>query len=321
MSFGRAASDVRDQLPVRTPRRAAAEIRITVGALKGGQLPFGCPRARSDGVEVPVLGPIGIGAPLGHEGNRIAVGGPGGQQVVVIAGRERLTTAGTEIQHLEMLAAVIEIALLVLLELEPIEHDGTRALGRRARTGVRRNAIGVGILHHQRQPLPVRSPCVILDAAGKSGHPLGLTAAAIQQPELLGVVRIVPVGEEREPPAVRAPLGSVLRFGRRGQPDRTGPIPARHPDVALSPVAQGIDGGDGVADPGAVGRDRWIGDSANARHVIESEGTSGGRLGSRCGHGDAERYQRDQGSGQASARRPGRAHCATARPVGSPASL
>jgi hypothetical protein len=102
-----------------------------------------------------------------------------------------------------MIPAGIEISALILLELETVDHDG--AMGAFGCVGAYRRRVGVGVAADESQPFAVRRPGVVRHTARKLGDPLCLAAGTIEQPDLVNLVGIVSVGEERQVPAVGTP--------------------------------------------------------------------------------------------------------------------
>jgi len=98
----------------------------------------------------------------------------------------------------EVPALFAEVALLVLLELEPVDHDRGWGLG----------LGGVGVRGDQRDPLAVGCPRIVVHVAWECGGLAPLAAQAIEQPQL-GVL-VVATGEEGEPPSVGAPARRVF---------------------------------------------------------------------------------------------------------------
>ena len=107
-----------------------------------------------------------------------------------------------------MLAPAVEIPRLVFLELEPIDHD--RLGGPLQGIALDRRSQDPGPSTIRARRFAVRRPGVIRDAARQIGDPLGLATGAIEQPELIGFVGIVPAGEKGEIVPVRAPSRRVL---------------------------------------------------------------------------------------------------------------
>ena len=114
---------------------------------------------------------------------------------------------------------------------------------------------GSGSLTISASRLPSGDQAYSKTPPGQVGDPLGLSSAAIEQPDLIHLARIVPVGKKCQVPAVGAPAGRVLAGLAGGQPNASAALPAHHPDVAVVLVLGGIGHGHGVGHPGTVGRD------------------------------------------------------------------
>ena len=191
-------------------------------------------------VQVPIAVAIGVGTPLAHEDERLAVGRPGGQELVVVPRRQHGRLPRLHVQDVEVPPLLAEVSALVLLELEPVDHNRRWGLG-----------LGrVGVLHDQCDPLPVGCPHVVIHIALQGGGLAPLAALAVEQPEL-GVL-VVAAREEREPSPVGAPTRRVLTRFRGGQADVARAVPVRHPDRALVPILGRVRGRNRVRHPGAV---------------------------------------------------------------------
>src|SRR5439155_6132263 len=115
---------------VGTPRLAALRVGIVVRARERGALPWrGAPPAPSstrcgvDHVQVPIAIAVEVGTPLAHECEGLAVGRPGGQELVVVPRRQRRRLPRLHVEYVQVPALLAEVAALVLLELEPVDHD------------------------------------------------------------------------------------------------------------------------------------------------------------------------------------------------------
>src|SRR5256886_17444698 len=74
-------------------------------------------------VQVPIAVAIGVGTPLAHEDERLAVGRPGGQELVVVPRRQHGRLPRLHVQDVEVPPLLAEGSALVLLELEPVDHN------------------------------------------------------------------------------------------------------------------------------------------------------------------------------------------------------
>ena len=127
---------------------------------------------------------------------------------------------------------------------------------------------------------------------------------------VLGAAR----GDEREVLVVGAPARRRLAVGRRGELQLLAAVPLHHPDVGVASILLGVDGGDRVGHPRAVGRALRIADGEDARVIVEGEGPFGLRL----------RHRRDEQCGSKDQRRESRRHVAQYRRIGrrgTPATL
>ncbi len=262
--------EVGDGAAVGAPRRATLGIGIVVRALEGGELPGrdACPRRDVDRVQVPIAVAIEVGAPLAHECEGLAVGRPGRQELVVVPRRQHRGLSRLHVEDVEVPPLLAEVALLVLLELEPVDHD------RRRRLGLGR----VRVRQDQRDPFAIGCPHVVVHVARERGHLAPFAAQAVEQPQL-GVL-VLPAREERNPATVGAPTRRALALLRRREPDVARAVPARHPHRALVLILGRVGGRDRVGHPAAVRRDLGITHVPDAKHVVQRE-----RPG-RCGAGD-----------------------------------
>src|SRR4029077_1281590 len=176
-----------------------------------------------------------------------------------------------------------EVADLVLLELEAVDHDGGGGLGLR----------GVGVADHEGQPLAVGCPHVILDVAGEARELATFAPRAVEQPELR--VLVLAARQEREPAPIRAPARRALALLGIGEAQRAGAVPARHPHRGGLFVLDRIDPGHGIGDPGAVGGELGIGHVAPPEQGGARQRAGAGRL-----RGDTAPQQCQQDGGERS---------------------
>src|SRR3989454_10705625 len=123
----RAALEVRDRPAVGAPRRSALCVGIVVRALERRELAW---RGASPGrgvhhVQVPLAVAIGVGTPLAYEDEGLAVGRPGGQELVVISRRQHGRLPRLHVQDVEVPPLLAEGSALVLLEPEPVDRNRT----------------------------------------------------------------------------------------------------------------------------------------------------------------------------------------------------
>src|ERR671939_358013 len=102
-----------------------------------------------------------------------------------------------------MVPLLPQIAGLILLELEAIDHYRRRSARGGIRPGCRR--IGIGVTGYQGQPFAVRCPGILGHTTWQVGSPLSFASLSIKQPDLLSLMRVIPIGEERQVPAIGAP--------------------------------------------------------------------------------------------------------------------
>ena len=266
----RTALDVGEALSIRAPGRAAAPpSRVAVSTRIGGDLPRLGARLRFHHVDVVVVGTIGLGPAPAHEGDRAAVGRPRRGDLVVVAWGDELGFPGGDIEKVEVFPAGRDVAGLVLLEAIAVNDDRLRGLrGRIAGHPL----IGVGVFGDQRESDAVGRPGVVGDAAGEIGDALRLTAVPVEEPELIGLARIVAAGEKGDVAAIGAPARGVFAGRAPGELDGASTVPARHPDVGVVAVVHRVHGGDGVGDPAAVGGELRIAHIAQRREITDVDG-------------------------------------------------
>ena len=83
--FRIAAVNIRDPFAVRTPGRRAFQIGMRIGFRRSRDPPFLCARLRTDDINVPILGAVGIVPALRQKSDLMSVWRPGRQNVVVFA--------------------------------------------------------------------------------------------------------------------------------------------------------------------------------------------------------------------------------------------
>src|SRR5437763_136384 len=127
---------------------------------------------------------------------------------------------GLDVDQIQVAPLLAEVADLVLLELEAVDHDRGRGLGFRR----------VGVPDHGREPLAVGCPHVVLDVAAKACELAALAPRTIEQPELC--VLVLAARQEGEPAAVGAPARGAFPLLGIGETQGTATVPARHPHGA-----------------------------------------------------------------------------------------
>ena len=260
------------------------------------QLPRRRAGTRFDGPHVVVRRAIRIGvAALAQERDLLAVGRPRGRRVVDLAARQDGVRARGQIEHRDVLVLALEIALPILLEAIPIDHDRRRGLALPALflLGL---VVRIDVAGDKRDARAVGRPLDVGEPAGHLADLQCLAARSIEQPELRALLLLL-VGaarpEEREVLAVRAPPRRRLAIGRRGQADLLAAVPLHHPDVGVAPILFGVDGGHCVGHPRAFGRALRIADCDDPRVIVEGDGAFGLRTGVHSRqHGDGDKKQR-----------------------------
>jgi len=206
-----------------------------------------------------------------HEGDAPAVGRPD-RQILVEAGirGQRLELLRLDVEQHQVLAvAGGEIAFLVLLEVQRIDHDRLRNLGRGGPLG----ALGgflAALLHHEHEPIAVGRPAVIADLFGTDRERPCVAAAAVEHHDLalVGAGRHGDVGQVA---AVRTPMRRAGAVGRIGEREPLAAIPAHHPHGAARLVGVAVVVRDDVGNPGAVGRTFEIGDLRAAVEIVGAQ--------------------------------------------------
>ena len=236
------------------------------------------PALASTTIDVAVVAAIGIGAALADKRDLRAVGRPRRTAVVEVAAGDLLGLLRRDVEEVEMIAQVLQVAGVVALELVAIDDDGRLRLLLPAL-----DLLGVlariGIAHHEHQARAVGRPLVVVDAALDVGELLGLAAGAIEQPDLRALLLLVLVAarrREREVLAVRAPPRTRLAVLARRELHGPRAVPAHHPDVAVALVLLDVRRPHGVGDPVAVGRDLRVRDALELAQVVQGERALGG---------------------------------------------
>src|SRR4051794_27900139 len=103
---------------------------------------------------------------------------------------------------MQPLALLAEIALDVLLEVEPVDDDRLLGFLLVLAACLLVVGFGIGILDNQRQPLAVGRPGVIGDRTLGLGDLLGLAAGAIEQPQLVDLLLVAASRQKGEIAAV-----------------------------------------------------------------------------------------------------------------------
>src|SRR5205807_4680948 len=101
--------------------------------------------------------------------------------------REDRALPGLDVDQIQVAPLLAEVADLVLLELEAVDHDWGRDLGLRR----------VGVPDHGREPFAIWCPHVVLDVARETRELAALAPGAIEQPEL-GVLVLAARQEDRK---------------------------------------------------------------------------------------------------------------------------
>ena len=239
-----AALEIRDGLAVGAPRE-----RPVVRAVERGETPRRRAGSRVDDEDVGVVRAVRVDAlrPRARERDRLSVRRPRRMRFLERAGRDQRRFLGGDVEHVEMRARRIEVAVVVVLEVVSVDDDRlgfrVRRIGR-----VERRA------HDQRDALAVRRPRVVVDAIFQLSDALRFTAATVEQPELRAFAAFAR-REERQVFPVRTPARRGLGVRRRRQLNALRAVPARHPDIGIRFVFRRVERGDGVGDPLTVGRD------------------------------------------------------------------
>jgi hypothetical protein len=147
-----------------------------------------------------------------------------------------------------MSPAVVEITGFILLELKARDHDGLWSLG-----GIGGKRIPLRIGNDQRQPLTIRGPGILRNAARHIGQTLGLPPGPIQDPDLIDLASVLAAREKRQIPAIGTPARRAFIGFAFGQPQSAAPVPAGHPHVAVRAVPRRVHGRNRVRHPGTVG--------------------------------------------------------------------
>ena len=264
-----------DAPPVGAPGGPAAVARRAFGHVGGEQRPGRGPGLGIDEVQVEVVVAVGVGPALAGKHQLLAVGTPGGQVFIVRAGRQVGELARGQVEQVQVLALLVQVAVDILLELEAVEDDGRRGflfgfLGGRER-------VGVGVADDEGQALAVGRPHVVGHAALELGHLLGFAAGPVQQPELgVAAVLLAAARHEAQELAVGAEAGLGLAGRSGGHAQVLGAVGAGHPHVGVALVGGRIGARHGVGHPGPVGRKLGVGHVAQPRQVAELEGPGRG---------------------------------------------
>ena len=263
----RAALQVRDRPAIRAPRRRRSLPRLVVGPFPGRELAGRRARARIDQVDVPVLVPVGVAAALARECDRGALRRPGRQAVVKVAPRQLVGLLARQVEQVEMVVEVDQVALHVLLELIAVNHDRRRRLLLRGRGGHR---FGLRIGCDERQPLAVGRPDEVGDAARQPRELPRLATRPGHRPDL-GLRAVAACRQEREQVAVRAPARLPLALPRVGELDPLGAVPPDHPEVARHAVVLDVGGADDIGNPRAVRGNLRVAHFADGGEIVEGE--------------------------------------------------
>ena len=240
-----------------------------VGREKLRHLARGRTRPGLDEIERQLSRPVAVA--IREERDGLAVGREHGRGVVAALVRgQRRHLLGSHVQQIELRPIrIAQVAEAILLEVQPIDHDGLRRLG----------LVGGLLLgrHRKYQPLPVRCPRIIADLAGRLGQGLSIAAAKVQHVDLR--LDACPCRQEGEAAAVGAELRGSQRDGGRGEAQVFRAVEAHHPQAALALI--GIPRGplDRVGDPAAVARAGKTVDRQQPVEIVQLEGAllGGGR--------------------------------------------
>ena len=198
-----------DVLAVRTPGwRSAAPAGIHVRPVERGHLARGGARCSSDHINVVVVGSIKVARPLAHERQGLAIGRPGGGELVVVPRSKNLGLTGGQIEQVKVAPTPIEIARLVFFELKSIDDD---RLGRVMAAGIAGGGVRIWITGDECQSFAVGRPGKFGHPSGKIGDTLRLPATAVQQPDLRRIVGVLPAGQEGEITIISGSSGECPR--------------------------------------------------------------------------------------------------------------
>ena len=211
-----------------------------------------------------------------------AVGRPGG--VGVVEGTRGDLDGGLlrDVEDVDVLPDLAEVAFAVALELQAAQDDRLRRLLLPSRglllvLLVRR--VGVDVLDHEGEPLGVGGPGEVRDRGLVVGELHRLAALPAHEVHL----RLLPlaVREERDPLAVRAEAGArvFLLGGREAQ--GLAAVRRHEVDVGVGVVLLRVERRERVGDPPAVGAEARVRDVLQREHVVRPEGPPLGREGRR----------------------------------------
>jgi hypothetical protein len=175
-------------------------------------------------------------APSGENAGSPSLNAPGVRRSLFFVG---------EIEKVKMLTFCGEVALFVLLELKAVDDD------RRLRLVLL--DLRLGVFDDQREMLAVGRPVEVVDASLELGHALRFAALQVHDPELIELVVVAAAGEERELPAVRAPLRRRLAAVAERELADVRAVEAGKPDVRVVLVVVERRLAHGVRDARAVG--------------------------------------------------------------------
>ena len=235
-------------------------------------------------VDIGVAMPVGVTLAFAGERDPFSVGRPGGSGAVETTRGQQGRLLGRDIEDVNALIAVIEIAHAVALEVIAVDHDG---LGRFVRLVVIRIfftlavVLVLRILRHQHEPRAVFGPLEAGHATFELRQPLGFPTRAVQQPDLAlrgrvlrraGVVTAAR-GQESQILAVRAEPRAAFAAIALGQLDPRGAIPAHHEQIGDRAILARVGRAKRVGDPIAFGRDRELADLDHTMNVLRRERT------------------------------------------------
>ena len=231
---------------------------------------------------VGVIITVGFFCAVADEGDGFSVVRPRGTGVVIIAGGNLGEFFRFDVIYINVIASTVEIAGVISLELEAVDHPGFafRPLFRGVfvpfMCGVLVHLVGMGVFQYQEQFFFVTGEVDRADASFETGNLPRLTAVdQIEGPHL----RLAAVARREEiyflsiAAEFRRPGGD--RFDRHG--DGLAVVSRHHPDACFRTVLFKIAGGDRISRPFAVGRKFGAADILNLEGVVNFQDSQRGR--------------------------------------------
>ena len=126
--------------------------------------------------------------------------------------------------------------------------------------------------------------CRIRRKSGDGGELLGFAAEAVQNPDLSSLRLAWASGEERDVFAVGREGSAGGSIFAEGELNGRGAVPVLHPEVGVVLIFLRILAGDGIEDPGTIGRDGRSTDAGDFGQIVQRDGALGRR--SLCGSSD-----------------------------------